>query len=95
MARIALSVSSDYLPNWNVYEGLRELVQNYIDAQDDCGRKGEITYEGGTARGRLFQHPVACSRDEVPRKGGAEKSPRCAGFSNMASPRGFEPLSPP
>lgn len=54
MARIALSVSSDYLPNWNVYEGLRELVQNYIDAQDDCGRKGEITYEGGTARGRLF-----------------------------------------
>lgn len=54
MARIALSVSSDYLPNWGVHEGLRELVQNYIDAADDSGVKGEIRYEGGTARGRVF-----------------------------------------
>jgi hypothetical protein len=54
MARIALSVSSDYLPNWGVYEGLRELVQNFIDSQDDCGVKGEIRYEGGSARGRVF-----------------------------------------
>ena len=54
MARIALSVSSDYLPNWGVHEGLRELVQNYIDAADDSGVKGEIRFEGGSARGRVF-----------------------------------------
>lgn len=58
MAKIALSVCSDYLPNWGAYEGLRELVQNYIDAQDDCGVKGEISFTGGSARGtvRLINH---------------------------------------
>lgn len=54
MARIALSVSSDYLPAWGVHEGLRELVQNYIDAAEDVNVPGEIRYEGGTARGRVF-----------------------------------------
>lgn len=54
MARIALSVSSDYLPNWAAYEGLRELVQNFIDSQDDSGVKGEIRFEGGSARGTVF-----------------------------------------
>jgi len=54
MARIALSVSSDYLPNWGPYEGLRELVQNFIDSQDDSGVKGEIRFEGGTARGTVY-----------------------------------------
>lgn len=53
MAKIPLSVCSDYLPNWSVYEGLRELVQNYIDAQDDTGIKGEITFTGGSARGTV------------------------------------------
>jgi hypothetical protein len=53
MPKIALSVSSDYLPNWGAYEGLRELVQNYIDSQDDCGIKGSISYEGGTYTGKV------------------------------------------
>jgi hypothetical protein len=53
MPKIALSVSSDYLPNWGAYEGLRELVQNYIDSQDDCGVKGSISYEGGTYMGKV------------------------------------------
>ena len=54
MARIALSVSSDYLPAWGPYEGLRELVQNFIDSQDDSGVKGEIRFEGGSARGTVY-----------------------------------------
>ena len=53
MARIALSVSSDYLPAWGAYEGLRELVQNFIDSQDDSGVKGEISFTGGSARGTV------------------------------------------
>ena len=54
MAKIALSVSSDYLPNWGAYEGLRELVQNFIDSQDDCGVKGAISYEGGSYMGKVI-----------------------------------------
>jgi hypothetical protein len=54
MARIALSVSAEYLPAWGAYEGLRELVQNFIDSSDDSGIKGEIRFEGGTARGTVF-----------------------------------------
>jgi len=54
MAKVALSVSSDYLPNWGAYEGLRELVQNYIDSQDDCGVKGSISYEGGSYTGKVI-----------------------------------------
>ena len=54
MARVQLSVSIDYLPEWGVYEGLRELTQNYIDAQDDCGVKGHIRYEGGALRGKVI-----------------------------------------
>lgn len=53
MAKVALSVSSDYLPNWGAYEGLRELVQNFIDSQDDCGVKGEVSYEGGSYQGKV------------------------------------------
>ena len=54
MARIPLSVSSDYLPDWGVYHGLRELVQNYIDSQDDSGVEGEIRFVGGLAKGKVF-----------------------------------------
>lgn len=53
MAKVALSVSSEYLPNWGAYEGLRELVQNFIDSQDDCGVKGAISYEGGSYTGKV------------------------------------------
>jgi hypothetical protein len=54
MAKVALSVSSDYLPNWGAYEGLRELVQNFIDSQDDCGVKGTVSYEGGSYTGKVI-----------------------------------------
>jgi hypothetical protein len=54
MAKVALSVSSDYLPNWGAYEGLRELVQNFIDSQDDSGVKGTISYDGGSYTGKVI-----------------------------------------
>lgn len=54
MARVQLSVSIDYLPEWGIYEGLRELTQNFIDAQEDCGVKGHIRYEGGSLRGKVI-----------------------------------------
>jgi len=53
MSTIPLSVSSDYLANWGAKEGLREMMQNFIDSQDDCGVKGSISYEGGTYTGKV------------------------------------------
>jgi hypothetical protein len=54
MARIQLSVAVDYLPEWGIYEGLRELTQNFIDSQDDSGIKGDIRFEGGALRGKVI-----------------------------------------
>jgi hypothetical protein len=34
MTRIPLSIDTGYLPDWGVAEGLRELVQNWLDARD-------------------------------------------------------------
>lgn len=34
LARLALTIRVNYLPEWAVYEGLRELVQNWLDAKE-------------------------------------------------------------
>jgi hypothetical protein len=34
MARFELSITSDYAPNWNVWEGVREAIQNGLDSKD-------------------------------------------------------------
>ena len=54
MAMIRLSVSEKYLPAWGVPEGLREMIQNWIDSNVDCGQEGTIKYEGGSLRGTLI-----------------------------------------
>jgi len=46
MISIPLTINADYLPEWGVYEGLRELVQNWLDAADDTGVPGAIDYIG-------------------------------------------------
>lgn len=35
MAQFQLSISSDYVADWGVFEGVRELIQNALDAQQD------------------------------------------------------------
>lgn len=44
--RIPLTIAADYLPEWGVTEGLRELVQNWLDA--DGLDHGEPTYSDDT-----------------------------------------------
>jgi len=44
MATFSLSVSSAYLPSWGPYEGLRELLQNACDSQQD-GHTMEIHHD--------------------------------------------------
>ena len=34
MARFELSITSDYAPNWAVWEGVREVIQNALDSRD-------------------------------------------------------------
>ena len=61
---IILSLSERYLPNWGIHEGIRELIQNFLDSQDDSGNQGEIRFVGGSKRGRIFlKNPGAKNLD--------------------------------
>jgi hypothetical protein len=42
--KIALTITPDYLPNWGLLEGIRELVQNGRDAEVEHGAKLEIRH---------------------------------------------------
>lgn len=35
MAKLQLTITPDYCPSWGVYEGVREILQNGLDSQDD------------------------------------------------------------
>lgn len=52
MARIELTLSADYVPRWGVWEGVREVVQNAIDAQTEFGAVMTVWPDGGTLRVR-------------------------------------------
>lgn len=43
MAKIALSITENYCPHWDAWSGVREIVQNAIDAHED-GHEMEITH---------------------------------------------------
>ena len=42
--RIPLTIDVNYLPDWGVQEGLRELIQNTLDAEDATGQRSSIRY---------------------------------------------------
>jgi len=35
MAKLQLTIASDYCPTWGIYEGVREILQNCMDSNDD------------------------------------------------------------
>ena len=43
MAKIPLSITEDYCKDWRVWEGIREVLQNAIDAHDD-GHEMDVQY---------------------------------------------------
>jgi len=48
--KIELTIKTDYLPTWGVWEGLRELVQNARDAEIELGAPMTLTHHNETLR---------------------------------------------
>lgn len=46
MAKFALPIKSTYVPDWGVWECLREFVQNAKDEEDDRGSEMKISHSG-------------------------------------------------
>jgi hypothetical protein len=49
MAKIQLTIATEYVKGWNAWEGIREIVQNALDANDD-GYAMTVTHSGNTLR---------------------------------------------
>lgn len=49
MAKFQLTISTNYCANWGAWEGIRELVQNGLDGQDD-GAELKVSHHGTTFR---------------------------------------------
>jgi hypothetical protein len=45
--KLELTIKADYLPEWKIWEGVRELVQNAIDAQTEHGATMTIRHRDG------------------------------------------------
>lgn len=44
MAKIELSIKTDYLPEWGTWEGVRELIQNCRDAETEFNAPMEVSH---------------------------------------------------
>lgn len=47
MAKFELSISDKYVPTWNIWEGVREIIQNALDARQD-GHDMTVSHSGST-----------------------------------------------
>jgi hypothetical protein len=47
MSRIELTIATDYVPSWGLWEGFREIVCNSSDAEKDHSAPSEISYSDG------------------------------------------------
>lgn len=60
---IPLSISSDYVSTWGVPEGLREVIQNWLDAQDVSG-PGSMQYDE-RKRKLVLRNPGCMTREAL------------------------------
>lgn len=44
--KLELSIKASYLPNWGVYEGVRELLQNGVDAETELRARLDVRHRG-------------------------------------------------
>jgi len=52
--RIVTGISPNYVKNWDVIKGIREIIQNYLDTKNEFRCKGYIYYKDGTAMVKDF-----------------------------------------
>lgn len=64
MPRIPLTIDVNYLPEWGVQEGLRELIQNTLDAEDSTGQRSSIRYSS-RSKTVTFKNPGATLQREA------------------------------
>lgn len=50
MSKLELTIKTSYLPGWGVWEGIRELVQNGIDAETELGATLKVDHNNGVLR---------------------------------------------
>jgi hypothetical protein len=60
--RIALTVTKDYVPTWGLWEGAREFIQNYHDA-DIKGMVGRLSYDAETQTLKIRNEGARLSRN--------------------------------
>lgn len=52
--RIVTGISPNYVKNWDVIKGIREIIQNYLDTKNEFRCKGYIYYKDGMAMVKDF-----------------------------------------
>jgi len=52
--RIITGISPNYVKNWDVIKGIREIIQNYLDTKNEFHCKGYINYKDGEAMVKDF-----------------------------------------
>ncbi len=52
--RIITGISPNYVKNWDVIKGIREIIQNYLDTKNEFHCKGYIYYKDGEAMVKDF-----------------------------------------
>lgn len=75
--KIRLSLTKNYCKDWGVWEGLRELLQNWLDA-DDGGQRG-VRYESDRQRLTMSNLGVTISPADVGLLGRSNKGPEKRG----------------
>jgi hypothetical protein len=63
--KVPLTIDVNYLPNWGIAEGTRELVQNWLDASDDLGINGVIKYNKASGVLQLHNPGATLSRNAL------------------------------
>lgn len=48
--KVDLTIETSYLPDWGIWEGVRELIQNGKDAESEFGAPLKISHENGVLR---------------------------------------------
>ena len=64
MSVLTLTITQDYVPNWDVWHGLREFLQNTIDA-DSIGHPMEISYSSAKKQVTLTNEGIQLDRDAL------------------------------